>query len=1249
MIITLKWIYKVRLDKYSDVLNNKARLVAKGYRQEEGIDLEESFAPVACIEAIRIFIANATSKNITIYQMDVKTTFLNGKLNEEVYKFKMESYDPADTPMVDRLKLDEDPLGIPVDQTRFYSMAGSLMYLTTSRPDLVFAGLWYLKDTTMALTAYADADHAGCQDTRRNTMADINIPVNDAPAEQAHAVAPPTRTNDQILAFTSSSTIPAIYIQQFWDTICFNSSTGLYSCQLDEQCFNLHKDVLRDALDITPTNDNKPYVAPPSSDTVIKYVNTMGYLSTLRNILPMSAKTPCASDSLGIIHRSNIDYAERIYEEFVQSIQTFLTDRKNLATASCGKKKTTHLLIPNVRFTKLIIHHLKPKQNIHPRTGLPLYYSYDENVLNTVRFVGKDGREIFEHVAKYQQYMDAEHGKAEEGGATESLKATKGTKPKAAKATKPGGDNASMLTSTQPPKPKPAPTQPAKYVPEKKQKLVKETPDEPSPAKDQRVDYKRSKGGLVGKIRKPRSPLKLVDEPSAEDVPVEEPAYNEEANLQRALEVSLKEQAERTQGPACPVVVDEQVAHDLLTLLSPKNKSLVDQFIFQRRTLMLTKAFGDAESPFLDAELPLTDSEIESDNVASKIDIGDQDEGEAGPNPNDHDEGQAGPNPDENLKLPSEDLVIPEEPASSTRIMSSLQNLEKNLASQINTSSVPPITTPVIDLTTSQSGSPLPSSTKTILPPPPQPQQSIADLTLVKRIDELEQHMANLLQYNLALEESKAVNEIVTDVVDWAMQAPLRACFIDLPAVDMKEILQQRMFEDKSYEAHEDHKKLYDALEKSLERDYSDQLLLDLEEACQKKRKRRNVPRTPSGSPPPQPPPPPPPAGASGAPGSEALSLSKSAASAPQSMAWTISDTRYESAGVSGTQELSPTYSLIQDDSIPDEPERPKTPEPAWTIPSSTVSDVENNWATTLDSAYETPAENSLLAKTRDMTNFLNWYCRQVNKTMLTPADLDGQAYEVVNAFYPYVIHFQFQTKECHKMLIDQVNWTNLEGDQVRIDVNRPLPLGGSPEQIWIDDVCTYDISVKYGISHWWFNQKKFYIDRHASPSRRKEVRSTIRILSVVRIKAYSRYSDFEDLNLQGHIDHLPGSDKWMLFTAVKLWTRNLVIRQWVEDFHLVVFPVNNNERKIMRFNEIYKFSDSTLTRILEELAYIVKELKIKRLNPGMNTRFWTQKDVTKSKEFIAAIERRLKTRRIYQNLECFVGGRIRDIDYRLL
>nr|GFB68236.1 retrovirus-related Pol polyprotein from transposon TNT 1-94 [Tanacetum cinerariifolium] len=85
-------IDKVKLDEYGDVLKNKARLVAKGYRQEEGIDFEESFAPVARIEEIRIFIANITSRNMTVYQMDVKTAFLNGELKEEVYVSQTEGF-----------------------------------------------------------------------------------------------------------------------------------------------------------------------------------------------------------------------------------------------------------------------------------------------------------------------------------------------------------------------------------------------------------------------------------------------------------------------------------------------------------------------------------------------------------------------------------------------------------------------------------------------------------------------------------------------------------------------------------------------------------------------------------------------------------------------------------------------------------------------------------------------------------------------------------------------------------------------------------------------------------------------------------------------------------------------------------------------------------------------------------------------------------------------------------------------------
>ncbi|GJW72536.1 retrovirus-related pol polyprotein from transposon TNT 1-94 [Tanacetum coccineum] len=92
MVITLKWIYKVKLDKLGGILKNKARLVAHGYRQEEGINFEESFALVARLDAIRIFLAFVAHMNMIIYQMDVKTAFLNGILREEVYVSQLDGF-----------------------------------------------------------------------------------------------------------------------------------------------------------------------------------------------------------------------------------------------------------------------------------------------------------------------------------------------------------------------------------------------------------------------------------------------------------------------------------------------------------------------------------------------------------------------------------------------------------------------------------------------------------------------------------------------------------------------------------------------------------------------------------------------------------------------------------------------------------------------------------------------------------------------------------------------------------------------------------------------------------------------------------------------------------------------------------------------------------------------------------------------------------------------------------------------------
>nr|GFB49710.1 hypothetical protein [Tanacetum cinerariifolium] len=275
MVITLKWIYKVKLNELGGILKNKARLVAHGHRQEEGIDFEESFAPVARLEAIRIFLAYAAHKNMVVSQMDVKTTLsmvetsstrvvryvivvpdlprfskgsndptlfihrngndlllmsMMGKISfflglqisqsyrgifinqskyslESLKKYDFESCDPVDTPMVKKSKLDEDKEGKAVDLSHYRGMIGTFLYLTASRPDLQFAicmcaryqarptekhihvvkmifrylrgtvnrGLWYSKDSSVTLTAFADVDHAGCQDTHHSTSGSLQF------------------------------------------------------------------------------------------------------------------------------------------------------------------------------------------------------------------------------------------------------------------------------------------------------------------------------------------------------------------------------------------------------------------------------------------------------------------------------------------------------------------------------------------------------------------------------------------------------------------------------------------------------------------------------------------------------------------------------------------------------------------------------------------------------------------------------------------------------------------------------------------------------------------------------------------------------------------------------------------------------------------------------------------------------------------------------------------------------------------
>nr|GEV39432.1 hypothetical protein [Tanacetum cinerariifolium] len=460
---------------------------------------------------------------------------------------------------------------------------------------------------------------------------------------------------------------------------------------------------------------------------------------------------------------------------------------------------------------------------------------------------------------------------------------------------------------------------------------------------------------------------------------------------------------------------------------------------------------------------------------------------------------------------------------------------------------------------------------------------------LMKSIDELKQIMANLIQDNKHLEER------------------------DLPEADMKDIIYQRMWETNSYKTHEDHMMLYEDLEKSMNRDHTQELLKDLAEVRKKKKKRRDSPKTPHGSPPHQPPPPSPPAGLSGTSGSFGASGSSQVLPPPPPPPSTNQEDLHmdddiaadAQAHLSDDEDIRnahiPTMNMRQDWWKPLEEDRPATPKLTWFIPSPDVPVPENNLAYALASTYSPPPEDSLLVQTSDIAMFMDWFCKRQGITKLRPQDLEGPAFELVKVFHPNIKAAYFSDVGLEQMV---------------------------PDQMWIEEECKNDI---------------------ASIA----VRTHIRILSVVKIKVFSMYGyDYikkivlRRADLDEHI--IAERDFKYLYPSdfEDLYLLNL---QVIDSPRAITFQDKYEVQMIMRFNEIHKFSDGTLHQIDEALDYRVKEFKVNRMNPGLNTRFWTRKVVDRRKEFMFTIQKWLKTRRIFCNLESFVGGRVRDGDYRLL
>ncbi|GJV63339.1 retrovirus-related pol polyprotein from transposon TNT 1-94 [Tanacetum coccineum] len=663
MIIALKWIYKIKLDEYGDVLKNKERLVAKGYRQEEGINFEESFVPVVRIEAVRIFIANAASKNMTIYQMDVKTAFLNSELKEEVYVSQPEGFvDPDHPTYVYRQKkalyglkqaprawhrlpkstlkhlngsfdISEEPLIGDFDcQDTQRSTSGSAQFLvdklvswsskkqksiaisTTKAEYIAISGCLPLLSAaimsstlspstltydTISFESRLRRAWLNCADwcrehsiSTRSGMDDASLmfkfdpkSLTDKMADENVPAPDPTRSDDQILPFAA------------WVPI------GKSNYDLDLQkkkknpIFQIFVDILHNINFFRAFMASASFVSPPSGDAIMDFVNALGYTEVIhfmsrmavnnmyqpwRAILSMinqclTSKTsghdrpryPVLQMLWKIITSTNVDYVELMLEEFVQAIQTFLTDKANLGSPTKKGKKDKAHVIPYYRFTKLITCHLGRTNNIHQRSTSPFHLAKEDLRLGNLKFVPKgEEDEVFGMPIPNELISNNIRNAPYYNAYLEMPAIEKSSKPAPAPKSKVTKEKPSKASTAKPPKPKPT-----------KEKLTKATP------------LQKAGKGKVAKVRIMKSSFQLVDKPDEEPA---QPKSKPEPEHQGEGEEFDMEQSIRplpiVEGKGKATVTKEQAAQSLLALHIPKRRSTTDQFIFQRRTPAIEEA-----------------------------------------------------------------------------------------------------------------------------------------------------------------------------------------------------------------------------------------------------------------------------------------------------------------------------------------------------------------------------------------------------------------------------------------------------------------------------------------------------------------------------------------------------------------------------------------------------------------------------------------------------------------------------------
>nr|GEX03412.1 hypothetical protein [Tanacetum cinerariifolium] len=408
MVITLKWIYKVKLDELRGILKNKARLVACGYRQEEGINFEESFAPVARLEAIRIFLAFAVHKNMVVYQMDVKTAFLNGNmwkegckrresdvktaflngnLREEVYVSQPNGFVDPDNPnhlyklkkalyglkqalhawydMLPSFLISQDFSKGSVDPTLFIRRNGNDLLLMSMMGKISFflrlqisqspRGI-FINQSKYALESLKKYGFESCDlvDTPMVEKSKLDEDTKGKAVDPSHYRGPWTW-----------QLINKLHWMKLWslrqaDSGLAKATTTVHHHSIRFKVNNkkhiVNLEYFREMLHICPRIPNQPFDELPFEEEILAFLRNLGHSGKIKKIT------------------DNVDFAYILWEDFVYQVK------------HKDAKKSNETYYP--RFTKVIVNFFITKDPSIPRRNkVNWHYVRDDHMFTTIKLV----------------------------------------------------------------------------------------------------------------------------------------------------------------------------------------------------------------------------------------------------------------------------------------------------------------------------------------------------------------------------------------------------------------------------------------------------------------------------------------------------------------------------------------------------------------------------------------------------------------------------------------------------------------------------------------------------------------------------------------------------------------------------------------------------------------------------------------------------------------------------------------------